>query len=214
MRAEPTCPRCGRAVRAPGLWSSDWTCAAHGAVLPRQPARRPSPEGLAAVLRDARVPVWVPWPLPAGWLVTGFLDVGDERTGARACAVALSGPNLMHGPADMLLIAEEPGVGLGAHFAGVEESAAAGVCAGGRPNATVEIRTVPTRPHQVPLWALDGAPDRAVYVGEAMGCWLWTVLWPAEAGVLLVDELELLDLRDPGMHLDIPFGAFCPRLEE
>lgn len=214
MRAEPTCPRCGRPVRAPGLWSNDWTCAVHGAVLPLQAARRPSREGLAAVLQDARVPVWVPWPLPAGWLVTGFLDAGDERTGSRACAVALSGPNLMHGPADLLLIAEEPGVGLGARFAGTQESDAAQICADAPPNATVEVRSASTRPHQVPLWVVDGASDRAGYVGEAMGRWLWAVLWPVEAGVLLVEELQLVDLRDPGMDLDVPFGAFCPRLRQ
>ncbi|TNY35177.1 DUF6758 family protein [Thermomonospora catenispora] len=212
MRAEPTCPRCGRPVRAPGLWSNDWTCPVHGAVLPLQPARRPSREGLAALLQDARAPVWLPWPLPAGWLVTGFLDAGDERTGSRACAVALSGPNLMHGPADLLLIAEEPGVGLGARFAGVREDVAAQTSAAGPPNAVMEVRSASTRPHQVPLWAVDGAPDRAGYVGEAMGCWLWAVLWPVEAGALLMEELQLLDLRDPGMRLDVPFGAFCPRL--
>jgi len=51
-------------------------------VLPRQPAKSPTADGLAAVLQDARVPVWAPWPLPHGWLVTGFLTVGDDRSGA------------------------------------------------------------------------------------------------------------------------------------
>jgi hypothetical protein len=186
----------------------------HGAVLPRQPARRPSPEGLAVALNDARVPLWVPWPLPPGWLVTGFLDVGDERSGARACVTAVSGPSLLRGPADMLLIAEEPGVGLGAYYAGLQGIDAGRGCDDSPPHAKVEIRAAETRPHQVPLWALEGGGDRAVYIGEAMGNWLWIVLWPAEAGVLMVDELQLLDLRDPGMDLDLPYGAFCPRLEE
>jgi hypothetical protein len=66
----------------------------------------------------------------------------------------------------------------------------------------------------VPLWSLDGGPDRAVYVGEALGHWLWAVLWPAAAGVLMLDRLELLDLREPGMTLDLPFGAASPRLDE
>ncbi|HEX2315954.1 MAG TPA: DUF6758 family protein [Thermomonospora sp.] len=214
MRAEPTCPRCARPVRPPGLWSSDWTCAAHGAVLPRQPARRPSPEGLAAVLRDTRVPLWLPWPLPAGWLVTGFLDVGDERSGARAGAVALSGPGLLGGPADLLLIAEEPGVGLGAYYAGLDGFDAGKGCDDSAPHAKALVRAGGTRPHPVPLWSLDGGPDRAVYVGEALGHWLWAVLWPAAAGVLMLDRLELLDLREPGMTLDLPFGAASPRLDE
>jgi len=214
VRADPTCPRCGGLLRPPGIWSSDWICAAHGAVLPRQPARRPSREGLTVALRDARVPLWTPWPLPVGWLVTGFLDVGDERSGARALATALSGPGLLQGPADMLVIAEEPGVGLGAHFAGLDGFDGGGAGDDTPPHAKIGIRTSGERPHQVPLWVIDGAPDRAVYIGEAMGNWLWIVLWPAETGVLVLEELQLLDLREPGMDLDLPYGAFCPRLRQ
>ncbi|HEX6473201.1 MAG TPA: DUF6758 family protein, partial [Streptosporangiaceae bacterium] len=39
MRSEPVCARCGGRVRAPNYWSSDWTCDAHGAVLPLQPPK-------------------------------------------------------------------------------------------------------------------------------------------------------------------------------
>lgn len=209
MSAEPTCPRCHGRLNAPSLWSSDWTCTTHGAVLPRQPARSPSHAGLTAALRDARVPLWLPWPLPQGWLVTGFVDVGDERTGARACAVALSGPGLVSGPADMLLIAEEPGTGFGSHFAGLDAPDPGDGWSDCPPHAKAEVRG-----HPVPLWALDGSADRAVYVGEALGNWLWVVMWPADAGVLLVEQHELLDLREPGMELDLPYGAPCPRLTE
>jgi hypothetical protein len=45
-----------------------------------------------------------------------------------------------------------------------------------------------------------------------MGNWLWLILWPDTAGMLLVDPLELRDLRDPGQDLDLPFGARSPRL--
>lgn len=55
-------------------------------------------------------------------------------------------------------------------------------------------------------------PERAAFVGEAMGSWLWLILWPASAGVLLVEQLELLDLRDPGVQADLPFGAPSPLL--
>lgn len=162
------------------------------------------------MLQHARVPLWLPWPLPVGWLVTGFLDVGDERTGARACAVALSGPGLVSGPADMLLIAEEPGIGLGSHYAGLEgadpDSDSIVECV---PHAKVDIPGHPT-----PMWIVGSKPDRAAFVGEAMGNWLWVVLWPAESGALMLEQLSLIDLRDPGMEPDIPFGAFCPRLED
>jgi hypothetical protein len=201
------CPRCGGRLRAPNYWSSDWTCGGHGAVLPLQPPKSPSNEGLKSVLRDARVPVWVPWPLPIGWLVTGFLHAGDDRTGSRACAVALSGPALLSGPADMLLVAEEIGVGLGAYVAGLDGPDPGGVFDASPPHAKAE-----TRGHPVPLWAVEAEPDRAVYVGEALGRWLWAVLWPSDAGVLMLEQLHLRDLRDPDMELDLPYGASCPRL--
>ncbi|WP_433327600.1 DUF6758 family protein [Spirillospora sp. CA-294931] len=215
MRAEPTCPRCGGKTRAPSLWSSDWSCAVHGAVLPRQPSSSPSPDGLAYVLRDARVPVWVPWPLPLGWLVTGFATVGDDRSGARACAVAVSGPGLLSGPADMLLIAEEPGIGFGAYYTGLDGPDPGEGFGGCSPHVKLEIAgATASSGHSVPMWAVESKPDRAVYAGEAMGNWLWAVLWPAEAGVLLLERPHLVDLREPGMELDLPYGAYSPRLDD
>jgi len=187
----------------------------HGTVLPRQPARRPGPEGLAAILHDARVPVWTPWPLPLGWLITGFTSVGDERSGSRACAVSLSGPGLLRGPADMVLIAEEPGIGLGAHYGGLEGPDPGEAFDGSPPHVKLDVSgPAATCGHSVPMWAVGGRPDRAVYVGEAMGNWLWAVLWPAEAGVLMLERQNLLDLREPGMDLDLPYGARSPRLDD
>ncbi|NKZ07054.1 DUF6758 family protein [Actinomadura latina] len=218
MRAEPMCPRCAGPLRAPGLWSSDWTCGVHGAVLPRQPSKRPGPDGLAAVLRDARVPVWTPWPLPPAWLVTGFATVGDDRSGARATAVAVSGPGLLRGPADLVLIAEEPGIGLGAHYAGLDGSDPGEAFNGSPPHVKLDVSgPAATCGRSVPMWAVGTGPDRAdraVFVGEAMGNWLWAVLWPADSGVLMLETQNLLDLREPGMDLDLPYGAHSPRLDE
>ncbi|MFI6517377.1 DUF6758 family protein [Spirillospora sp. NPDC050679] len=214
MRAEPTCPRCAGGLRPPNAWSSDWICGAHGAVLPRAPAKRPTADGLSTVVRDTRVPVWTPWPLPPAWLVTGFCSVGDERSGGRASAVALSGPNLLSGPADMLLIAEQPGVGLGAYYAGLPGPDPGTGFDTGPPHAKLDLSgPSATCARTVPMWALEARPDRAVYVGEAMGDWLWVVMWPAEAGVLMAGRLTLLDLREPGMEVDLPYGAPSPRLE-
>ena len=117
MRA--VCPRCQKPAHAPTAWSSAWRCDLHGEIQPLAPVRLPSTDGLHALVRQAQVPVWLPWPLPPGWLVSGFTGAGDERTGTRASAVSLSGPNPLGGPADMLIIAEEPGVGLGAGLAGL-----------------------------------------------------------------------------------------------
>ncbi|MEU6463909.1 DUF6758 family protein [Streptomyces sp. NPDC046976] len=210
MRGEPSCPRCGGRVRAPGLFADTWQCDAHGAVFPLQPVIPPSVEALGAVAKRTHVPLWMPWPLPVGWLFTGAAYAGDDRSGGRATAVACSGPGPLGGPGELILVAEEMGVGLGARYAGidgpdpgpymnVEKPPQAKVLAAGRPT---------------PLWHVYRTPDdRAVFAGEALGMWLWAVLWPEQAGLLLYDELVLTDLRDAGAELDlVPCGALSPRL--
>ena len=209
--APAACPRCGRTLHEPTVWSSAWRCDWHGEVHPLRPAFSPSREGLEGLLRTLRpgtagVPAWLPWPLPVGWLVTGFAGAGDERTGVRACAVALSGPNPLGGPADMVVVAEEPGVGLGAGLAGLDEVDPGAGFASAPPVATASFGN-----HDFPLWLVD-APERATFAGEVEGLWLWLVLWPDTAGALLVEPIRLRDLRDPGQDLDLPFGAVSPRL--
>jgi hypothetical protein len=200
------CPRCRGPAHAPTAWSSAWRCDRHGEICPLAPARLPSQRGLHALTRQARVPVWLPWPLPAGWLVTGFTGAGDERTGAPGSAVALSGPNPLGGPAGMLVIAEEPGVGLGAGTVGLPGPDPGAGFAACPPQATVKVA------HQdAPLWLVESA-GKAAFAGEAAASWVWLVLWPDTAGALLVEPLALRDLRDPGLQLDVPFGARSPRL--
>ncbi|MCP2325575.1 hypothetical protein HDA40_004082 [Hamadaea flava] len=168
--------------------------------------------GTAATLAaKTEFPFWCPWPLPTGWLVTGYGWAGDERTGVSATVVACSGPaSLIDGPADMLFIAEDPGVGLGVRFAGLP---------GPDPGPTIAELAVTTLAHAkvkvgghpAPMWALDAPEDRSAYVGEARGRWLWTVAWPAPAGYLLAEDLSLHDLAEwiPG---GIVFGAASPYL--
>jgi len=205
-RSHARCPRCGAPVRAPTAWSSAWRCDLHGEVPPLLPPFRPSRDGLDGLLRLPGVPVLTPWPLSAGWLLAGFAAAGDERSGARAAAVALAGPNPLGGPADLLVVAEEPGVGLGAALAGLD-----GVDPGAGFAVSSPVATVSFGKHDFPLWQVE-SPDRAVFAGEIKALWLWLVLWPEGAGVLLVEPLALRDLRDPGQHLDLPFGAASPRL--
>ena len=81
---------------------------------------QPTPDVLRAAASTAGVPLWLPWPLPRGWLVTGVVTAGDERTGARATAVVCSGPAPLGGVAELVLVGEEMGVGLGARFAGLD----------------------------------------------------------------------------------------------
>lgn len=204
---ERRCPRCAQPVREPTAWSSAWRCDLHGEVHPLLPAFSPSSDGLVALLRTTRdVPVWLPWPLPTGWLVAGFAGAGDERTGIRGSVVALSGPNPLGGPGDMLIVAEEPGTGLGAGVAGLDHVDPGAEFACCPPSAAASFDN-----HDIPLWLVD-SPDRAVFAGEAKGRWLWLVLWPETAGTLLIDPIVLRDLRDPWQDLDIPFGARSPRL--
>jgi hypothetical protein len=206
MKTAPTCPRCGGPVHEPSAWSSAWQCDVHGEVDPVRMVHSPSAEGLEGMLRGAEVPVWLPWPLPQGWLVTGFAGAGDERSGMRGCMVALSGPNPVGGPGEMLLISEELGVGLGAGCAGLNGPDPGSDFAASPPHASVRYGN-----HEFPLWHVE-APDRAAFAGEVMANWLWLILWPDTAGMLLVEPLELRDLRDPGQDLDLPFGAPSPRL--
>jgi hypothetical protein len=206
MRKVPTCPRCGGPVHEPSAWSSAWQCDMHGEVHPLRMVYSPSADGLGGLLRGVAVPVWLPWPLPRGWLVTGFAGAGDERSGTRGCIVALSGPNPVGGPGEMLLVSEELGVGLGAGCAGLDGPDPGSNFSAGPSHGSVRFGN-----HEFPLWHVD-TPGRAAFAGEVMGSWLWLILWPDTAGMLLVDPLELRDLRDPGQDLDLPFGARSPRL--
>jgi len=179
-------------------------------VHPLQPVIPPSVEALDVVVHRTQVPVWMPWPLPVGWLFTGVGCAGDDRSGGRATAVACTGPGPLGGMGELILVAEELGVGLGAWYAGidgpdpgpymnVEKPAEAKVLAAGRPT---------------PLWHVAGGPDdRAVFAGEALGLWLWAVVWPEQSGLLMYDELVLTDLRDAGAEVElVPCGALSPRL--
>ena len=74
------CPRCGNEVHAPTAWSSAWRCDLHGEVYPLAPARLPSKDGLDGLVKNTKVPFWVPWPLPQGWLVSGFTGAGPSDT--------------------------------------------------------------------------------------------------------------------------------------
>lgn len=152
------------------------------------------------------MPVLVPWPLPQGWLVTGFAGAGDDRSGLRASAIALSGPHPLGGPADLVVVAEEPGIGLGAGLAGLPGPDPGDGFAAGQPHGAVQVGG-----HEAPLWLADSG-DAAVFAGEVEGSWLWLLLWPHTAGVMLVEPLPLRDLRDPAQELDLPFGALSTHL--
>lgn len=187
--------------------SSDWRCEEHGAVAPLRVLPRLGPDALAQTAGRARVPLWSPLPLLAGWTATGLAAAGDDRSGLTATALALSGPSPLGGPADMVLVAETPGTGLGARYAGGGEVDAETVLAG-PPDAKVEAAGHPTA-----LWRCPSAEDRIAFVGEALGVWLYAVLWPPAAELVLLEHVVLHDLRhDAHAGLDLPLGAPTTRL--
>lgn len=181
--------------------SSDWSCELHGPVQPYFGGRA---ESLAQVCGHSRVPVWSPLPLLHGWTLGGLGWCGDERTGATATLLAMAGPSPIGGPADLLLVAEEPGVGLGSRIAGIE-GPDPGDLATGAPDAKVLAQGHPTA-----LWRSRSADDRVAFVGEAAGVWLWAVLWPPAAELVLLEHVDLHDLRKEAHEL--PLGAPSPRM--
>lgn len=213
MADDPRCPRCLREAQPPNLRTTRWCCAEHGEISPLHRAVTASPQTVSQLASRSQVPLWLPWPLPIPWLLTGVQVAGDEHVGHLATVVALSGPNPLFTTdrptpldADLLVVAEQPGVGLGARLAGIADvdpgPALVLAMNGSGPHATVEAAG-----HAVPLWSVPGRSDRAVYVGEAASVWLWLIALPAEAGAIVLEDLRLIDLREPEHALDLPTGA-------
>lgn len=188
---------------------TEWLCHRCGPVLPMHATRGIGAAALAAVREhlSTDVPLWCPWPLPPGWTVTGVGWAGDERSGAGATALVVSGPDpLSPGPADVVFVAEDLGVGLGNGLGGLGGSA--GLEGVGR---TTPHAKVPVDGHPTPLWAVPSGVDRSVYVGEARAMWLYVIAWPAAAGYLLADGIELHDLAG-AQPSELVFGAPSQRL--
>lgn len=209
MATPPRCPRCLRALAAPGVWSSGWTCPEHGEVPPRHRAPDPSADWVRHVCTASQVPVWLPWPLPNGWVVTAVAPVGDEVRGIVAVAVVLSGPNPLGGPAELMAVAEEPGVGFAAAWAGLPGTDP-GPVVEGPPYTHLEVAG-----HHAPMWLAPASGDQAVVVGERDSRWFWVLVRPGSAGALLVDGLVFADARDMGEEVRLlPYGARSTWVDE
>ena len=205
------CPRC-RAAEP--LADGTPRCPVHG-VLSRTLWR---PEDDAEISYDVFVdhlgtagtfPTYLPWPMSPGWSVTDLAVAADERTWATATCV--SGTSELDGPVDVFVVAEEPGTGLGARCAGIDSSDPGREVGDGQPTVRVRIGS-----QSVSLWAVSTASsddlfDRSVFVGEANGRWLWLVLRPASAMLLLRDDWILRDVSSVGPPLvELPFGGPRP----
>jgi len=209
MRLEPECPRCPAAVTGTG---SSWLCAIHEAIVPLWRVTDPDYDAFAEYLvRSRPLPSWVPWPLPDGWRVTDFGCVGLEDGGnPQAAYVTCSGPSELDGVVELTVVTEEPGVGLAARIGGVTYTDPGREAGDGAPLTRIRVDS-----NSVPMWLVstyDGASratsalDRAVLAGEALGRWLWLVLRPASAALLLAEMGPLHDVSAHGPQLvSLPF---------
>lgn len=203
------CPRCASPVTDHG---DVWRCQDHGAITPLWRPATPGYDSFAEHLqRCASIPTLLPWPLSPGWTVTDFGCVARPDHESRASFISCSGTSDLDGVVEVTVVSEEPGVGLGARCAGV-----------GRTDPGAEIGEGPAHVkvrldgHPISMWAVSTSEsattfDRSVFAGEAHGRWLWFVLRPASAALLLKDEWVLCDVSDLGPELiDLPFGGTPP----
>ena len=208
----PACPRCSTPVAHDG--ASAWSCPDHG---PTAALWRPSTatyDGLADHLaRTPGFPTYLPWPLSPGWAVTDLAAVVDGSEPGRTLATmtCVSGTSELDGPVDVMVVAEESGTGLGARCAGSPHDDPGPGLSDGQPLVRVRLDA-----RQVPLWAVStsggtGEWDRSVVAGEAGGRWLWIIVRPASAILLLRDDWILRDVSVTGPQLvTLPFGGPTP----
>ena len=206
------CPRCASAVTGSRDEPAGWRCPDHGSITPLWRPDAADYAGLAEHLtRSGTMPTFMPWPLSPGWVVTDFGCVVAASGVGRASFISCSGPTDLDGVVELSVVSEEPGVGLGARCAGVQRTDPGAEIGDGPPLAKVRISN-----HPIALWSVltsdsDVAFDRSVFAGEAHGRWLWVVLRPASAALLLKDEWILVDIADLGPELmDLPFGGAPP----
>jgi hypothetical protein len=216
MPLRTECPRCPTPLggSTPAGEGSAAACPEHG---PTPVLRRPdsaSYDGFAEALTTAgEFPTYLPWPMSPGWSVSDFGVVGGVVGGvdARATMTCSSGTSALDGPVDVFVVSEESGTGLGARCAGTQHLDAGPEIGVGSPMVRVRIGS-----QSIPLWpvstaAADRELDRSVVAGEAFGRWLWVVLRPASAMLLLRDEWILRDVSGIGPPLvELTFGGPAP----
>jgi hypothetical protein len=205
---EAGCPRCTSPLSEQ---DGTYRCATHGVVSPWWRPEVADYHHFAEVLgRLDDVPTYLPWPMSPGWSIADFGCVGGPGE-PTATITTTVGTSDLDGQVAVTIIAEDPGVGLGARCAGsVYDDPGAQIGVG--PPA-VKVRA---GGRSVPLWAVDVEDQgellsRSVFAGEADGRWLWLVLQPASAALLLSDEWLLADVTGFGPEaLEMPFGGPRP----
>lgn len=186
MPLQPGCTRCS--VRL-----EDDRCPEHGAVPPLWRPEAASASSFSEHLSHAAdFPTYLRWPMEPGWKVADFAAVGPPER-VQATLTALAGTSAEDGDVQVLVVTEEPGTGLGARIAGTPGSDPGEHLSHGRPMAQVKVGPHAVKVWHVPTAAGDGVLDRIVLAGEAAGRWLWLVLRPATAVLMLTEPWELAD---------------------
>jgi hypothetical protein len=175
--------------------------------------RRPHAVGYDAfadvVRQTGTKPLYLPWPMSPGWTIADFGRVGDGAD-ADATFTTTVGTSDLDGPVEVTIVSEDPAVGLGARAAGVHR-VDPGHRAGRGPLA-IHVRA---GGRSVPLWMVDSDEgellEKAVFAGEADGRWLWLVVRPASAALLLREDWLLADVTGFGPEaLEMPFSGPRP----
>jgi hypothetical protein len=140
----------------------------------------------------------------------------------RATVTTTVGTSDLDGEVEVTIVSEEPGIGLGSRCAGTTYDDPGPQISNGPPAIRVRAggRTVPlwlVEDHLDDHDAQSGNPSddellaRAVFAGEADGRWLWLVMKPASAALLLHDDWLLADVTGFGPEaLEMPFGGPRP----
>ena len=209
MPLQAECPRCPTPI--PHSTGGGWSCPDHGPTAPLLRPDAPSYDAfLEALAASGDFPTYLPWPISPGWTVSDFAVVGEAAHG-RATLTCSSGTSALDGPVDVFVVSEESGIGLGARCAGTPHLDPGPDLGVGRPPVRVRIGSQAVPLWAVSTWSSDVEVDRAVFAGEAGGRWLWVVLRPASAMLLLQDEWILRDVSGIGPSLvELPFGGPQP----
>lgn len=208
MALEPFCPRCPAPLTDV---VGEQTCVRHGTVEPLWRAVLSDYESFAEMVsRTGDLPTYLPWPMSPGWSISDFGYVGGGGSRSRATVTTTTGSSDADGEVSVTVVTEDPGTGLGARCAGLE-GFDPGPLVGDGPYA-VRVRAAG---HPVPLWVLETDTEeplaQTVLAGEAEGRWLWMVIRPASAMLLLCDEWLLADVTGFGPEaLELPFGGPRP----
>lgn len=203
------CPRCREVLERA---SAGAVCPVHGSRSFLWLPTEVDYDGFVEHLRAAGdFPTYLPWPMSPGWAVTEFGVVASTFEHPTATITCVSGTSELDGPVDVFVVTEEAGTGLGARVAGLLGDDPGPDVGEGRPPVKVRINS-----QTVPMWPVttsnaDHEFDRSVFCGEAHGRWLWIVLRPASAMLLLRDDWILRDVSAMGPQLvEMSFGGPRP----